>query len=164
MERFLHDAETGEITQGGVRYLLMRPDVLMGIGACLGAYGDFVGAMSQSAYANARQSFERYRDAGLFDGEEPLQQTCEIAATLGWGVWSPLRLSDREVLLLVRNSPFAQAAPRGSEPVCGPIVGVLRALYLAVEGEDVDVQETSCSAQGDELCRFQIRTGRSRST
>jgi len=156
MDRILHDIEAGEITQGGIRYILMRPDVLMGIGEHLGAYRDFVAAMSLSAFANARGSFERYKETGVFAGADPLRRVGEMAAGLGWGVWSPEVLSDREILLRVKNSPFAQAVHGSRDPVCGAIVGILRALYQTAQGDDVDVCETSCAAQGLPHCEFRI--------
>jgi predicted hydrocarbon binding protein len=155
MDRILHDTQAGEITQGGIRYILMRPDVLMGIGEHTGAYRDFVGAMAQSAFANAQKSFERYKQTGVFDGADPLARIAEMAAGLGWGAWAPQVLSERETLLRVTNSPFA-AAHRAEDPVCGPIVGVLRALYLTAQGEEVAVTETFCASQGHPHCEFRI--------
>src|SRR3546814_13614770 len=70
-----------------IRYLMMRPDVLMGVGTALGSIDQFVNALTESAFQNARASFEVYRRNGLLDSDGALQRAGEFAAWLGWGRW-----------------------------------------------------------------------------
>lgn len=134
----------------------MRPDVLMGIGRHFTSVSAFVSAMEESAYRHARDSFERYKAAGLFSGGDALQQSCAIAARLGWGKWQSSEEAGGDIALEVRNSPFAAGIVASEVPVCGPILGVLRAIYITAHDEQVTVQETSCCAQGHEFCTFRV--------
>ncbi len=155
-EDFSCDVNSGEITQGDVRYVMLRPDVFMGIGRYLSSMPAFVAAMEESAFQNARDSFDRYKALGMFNGQDALLQSCEIAARLGWGVWRPHEEQQGEIVLHVENSPFAAGAGISDTPVCGSIVGILRAIYMAVHDERVHVVETSCGAQGHDYCSFQV--------
>jgi hypothetical protein len=154
---FTHDDESGRIVQDGVRYIMMRPDVLMGIFRHLGSMTVLVKAMEESAFENARDSFNRYKAAGFFDGGDALLKSCAISARLGWGRWRPETKPDGELLVHVHHSPFAAGVGSSEVPVCGSISGILRAIYITAYGEEVRAEETHCKTQGHEHCQFTVR-------
>lgn len=158
---FDFDPEGGCISDGAIRYVMIRPDVLMGVGTALGDTAAFVGALERSAFANARRSFEAYRERGLLDSGNFLSVASDFAGRLGWGVWSvPIDASpDRPIEMDVRASPFAAGQGASDVPVCGTITGVLRALYAVALQREVAVIETHCAAQGHPRCRFTITPG-----
>lgn len=147
----------GEISAGGIRYVLIRPDVLMGLARELAQVDVFLNALERSAFVNGMRSFESYRDQGRFAGSDALQSTCHIAASLGWGEWAVHEQTDGTRLLDVRNSPFAAGFGASSVPVCAPIVGVLKALTVVFAGPECQVEEIACRSQGAEVCRFRLR-------
>jgi predicted hydrocarbon binding protein len=149
-------ARPGEISNGGIRYMLIRPDVLMGVARELAGVGPdvFLKALEKSAFVNGMRSFERYRDEGRFKGSDALASTCNIAASLGWGEWSAHEQPDGTKLIDVRNSPFAAGFGASTLPVCAPIVGILKALTLVFYGPAAQVEEIACSSQGADTCRF----------
>lgn len=155
MVSFEFDEEAGAVYDGDLRYVLLRPDVLMGVAAKFGMEA-FVEAIEESAFLNARESFSTYRAQGRLDADHFLESTGTFAARLGWGAWSISQCDGPGIEVAVRNSPFAAGAGHSPVPVCGPISGVLRALHLIALGRDVGVEEMACAAQGASCCRFRI--------
>ncbi len=152
-------SQPGELSIGGIRYLLMRPDVLMGVARELEniAPDVFFRALEKSAFLHGMRSFERYRDEGRFEGRDPLESTCNIAASLGWGEWVAHRHPDGSRSIEVRNSPFSAGFGASRLPVCAPVVGILRALALVFHGPGTEVEEVACCSQGAQVCRFLLR-------
>ena len=150
--------EKGEILVGDIRYILMRPDVLMGVAKHLDTNGggDFFAALEASAFAHAQASFSAYRDSTLFGAEDFLESSCKVAAGLGWGFWSAEPVVSGTRTVHVTNSPFADGHGPADRPVCSPITGVLRAIALMGYGEEMAVDETSCAAQGAARCSFRM--------
>ncbi|HUI63172.1 MAG TPA: V4R domain-containing protein [Steroidobacteraceae bacterium] len=154
---FTHDTQAGVIHEGPVRYLMMRPDVLMGIARELPAehVGTFFTAFEKSAFRHSRRSFELYQAAGRFGTDDFLARTAEVAATLGWGSWSVTNLGGGAREIRVDGSPFAAGFGSASHPVCAAISGVLRAIALTGYGADAEVKEVACAAHvGGRECRF----------
>lgn len=150
------DPESGTLTQSGIRYVLMRPDVVMGTAAYLPNPEDFVEAIAESAFANAQGSFAHYRDSGALDGADPLKHGCEMAGRLGWGSWDIARKDGSKYTVCVKNSPFALAPEGSDQAMCGWIAGVLRALVATHGNSGAVVTETRCAAQGHDHCEFSI--------
>lgn len=144
-----HDLESGAIVELGVRYLMMRPDVLMEVAHELAPRESrlFLQALEQSAFRNAQASFHQYRVQDSLAAERLLAKPFEMAAHLGWGSWtiSPVRQAPCEVE--VRNSPFAAGFGQSSIPVCSPIKGVLKAMMFVAYGASVEVREVTCAAR-----------------
>lgn len=153
---FRFDLEKGDIHDHDVRYLLMRPDVLMGIAKASGLGSRFIDAMETSAFENAIGSFHSYVARGLIDETNALDQCAIFAGKLGWGSWTPSHAEDGTPAFTVGNSPFAFGFGASEHPVCGPVRGVVRALYEAISGSAVVVEETACAAQGAVCCTFTI--------
>lgn len=156
----VHDAQNGEIRDGPIRYLMLRADVLMGIVSELppDQSAAWLQAMERSAFLHARDSFQQYRSSGRFDGDDFLVRSADVAATLGWGKWTVTDLGGGSRLIRVRGSPFAAGHGSASHPVCAPISGVLRAIALVGYGQDAEVRERTCAAQGlGGECVFELR-------
>lgn len=160
-KRLAFDLSEGQVLDGPRRYLIMRADVLMGAFAKLDPEPRRLAlqAMGASVTDHGSDSVRAYLTEV---GADALLQTMVTAsASLGWGVWSFRRLPD-QLWLEVRNSPFAAGTPSSTDPVCTPIVGMLRAVAQALWSEPADVVEWVCACQGqagvEGICRFQART------
>jgi predicted hydrocarbon binding protein len=151
-------ADVGAIHDGPRRYLLMRPDVLMGMVRRLPAG---VRAAAQEAFAasvrdHARDSVAAYlREVGD-DPSALLEATAQAAADLGWGSWR-FHAGPGRLVLEVAHSPFAEGHGLADAPVCGPIVGLLGAVAEVAVGADADVRELGCAACGAACCTFEAR-------
>lgn len=157
-ERLHFDAKDGAYLDGDIRYMLIRPDALMGLFQRLseGARAEAFAAIADSITERGRHSAESYVAPDEID--RLLHVIADSAPQLGWGIWAFTHPDEDTILLEVRNSPFARAAGNLPPPVCYPIVGMLRAIGAMVLGGPVAVEETRCAAGGGEkLCRFAIR-------
>lgn len=154
----VHDLDSGVIADEGIRYLLIRADVLMGIAHHMPGVDPamFLTALGESVFRHVQKSFSVYASDGRFDGANFLARTCEVAATLGWGSWVANQHPDGSRTIEVRNSPFASGFGPSPLPVCVPIVGVLRALSILIHGSELPVIETNCAAQGAGTCKFRF--------
>jgi hypothetical protein len=157
-ERLVFDVAHGAVHDADRRYVLLRSDVLMGLFAQLeGAARDAaLAAFARSVARHGADSVRAYRDAV---GAAALPQAMEgAAASLGWGRWridaARLHAASPSLALVVENSPFAAAAPQGSERACHAIAGMLEALAGALWREAADAHETHCAAHGGATCSF----------
>jgi len=155
---FVWDEQDGSISDNGIRYVLIRPDVLMGIAHELPSpdAARSLTALQASAFRRSRASFEQYRKEGRFNDSDLLAASLPMATYLGWGVWTFARTDSQSRVIEVRNSPFAAGYGASKTPVCAPIAGVLGAMALVASGTTVHVEELECSAQGFEVCRFRV--------
>lgn len=152
-ERLAWDPAQGRVCDGPRRYLLMRPDVLMGavVGMVPAYRQSFLAGWAQSTRDHGADSLRAYAQMVQGDRHALMQATVAAAADLGWGHWS-LALKDGTLHLEVRDSPFVAgwlAASQGrtaEEPVCSPIRGMLQALAEVVLEGPVEVQEAECAA------------------
>ena len=168
-ERLLFDSEAGAVRDGPRRYLLMRPDVLMGLFARLDASvrTTALEAFAESAEQQGGDSLRAYFASLGGERDAFLESTAAAAADLGWGRWQFSREADA-LRLVVAGSPFAQGWPGAQrEPVCAPIRGLLAAaatLVLGAEAKDhgpagVRAEEWACAAAGHRRCEFVARAG-----
>jgi hypothetical protein len=145
----VQDAETGQIADEHIRYLMIRADVLMGL-AHEWPGGDtrqFVDALARSALRHSRDSFATYKASNRFAAGDFLSAVTAVAARLGWGNWRIIELESERRRVEVRNSPFASGFGPATHPVCGAICGVLEALATVGYGRPFRVIEESCAAQ-----------------
>ena len=148
-DRLLHDPEKGEMRDGSIRYLMMRPDALMGLfdRLPLAARGEALNALVASVADHGGKSVNAYRENGAGDVDGLLQTIVATSAALGWGRWRFDRSQAGRVEVIIENSPFAAASAQTDLPACAPIMGILTALApLLLAREDVQVTEDSCCA------------------
>ena len=155
-QRLVYDLETGEVRDADRRYLLMRPDVLMGALARLDARDRtrVLQAFADSAADNGGKSVRAYLGEADAKAEPLLDIIRSTAAALGWGRWA-FESAPGSLRLAVHNSPFAAGFGPCDQPVCAPISGMLRSVAEHTLQGPVAVSETTCAAQGnDTTCRF----------
>lgn len=158
-QRLAFDLAQGELRDADRRYVLMRPDVLMGMFARLGEADRTraLTAMAASAHANGGKSIRAYRDDAAATSAQLLAIVSDSAAALGWGRWQ-FDTPAGTLALEVANNPFAAGFGASDTPVCAPINGLLQSVAEAVLGAPAEVRETACAAQhGHATCRFTAR-------
>jgi uncharacterized protein len=151
--------ERGEMRDGDIRYLMMRPDALMGAFMRLpdAARADALAALGASVADHGGRSVTAYRDNGAANPEALLSVITVTSAALGWGVWEVHPAAAGELEITVRNSPFAAGAGRSDSPVCAAITGILSAVAPLIAGSGAKARETACAAQtGENCCHFRI--------
>lgn len=148
----------GTIHDGPRRYLMMRPDVLMGAIRRMPPElrTQALAAFAESVAANGIDSVRAYfRQVGE-DPSALLAATVAAAADLGWGAWTFAPGRNR-LALSVGASPFAAGHGPSDAPVCAPIAGMLLAVATVATGIDGDAVETACVACGAPRCEFEAR-------
>ena len=155
-ERLDWNTEAGEIRDGEVRYLFIRPDTLMGLFLTLPpeARGAALEALGRSTAEHGRKSAERYQRLGASEAAQLIATIEGTAPQIGWGVWRLSRSDDGGFALEVRNSPFAAGYGASQTPVCTPIVGMFIAVSSLIAGCETSGHETECVAAGAASCRF----------
>lgn len=172
-QRLQWDAEQGTVHDGPRRYLLMRPDVLMGAIAALDAplRAAVLEALAQSTQQHGARSLQAYAEQAPGDDVALIAATVQAAAELGWGRWVIRREGQQSLTLEVSDSPFVagwraatqsdvDAASDGvlGDPICAPIRGMFSALAEIVLKAPVQAQECHCAADDEaSVCRFVAR-------
>jgi predicted hydrocarbon binding protein len=158
-DRLAFDPDAGTLYDGEIRYLMIRPDALMGLFKLLPAArrAEALDAFANSVCEHGGRSAQKYRAMGAVDGDKLLAVIVETAPQLGWGSWTFVERAADRLVLEVRNSPFAQGHGRHAAPVCAPIAGMLRAVAGLVLGGATTAEETGCACQGEPSCRFVAR-------
>ncbi len=172
-ERLRHDPDHGAWVDGARRYLMLRPDSLMGALRCLDAAtrATVFDALAYSLQHHGGDSLRAYAARVNGDPQALIAATIDAACDLGWGQWTVQRDGDA-LDVLVRQSPFAagwlaagdadreaahEVAREVATPaVCAPIRGMLAALAQTLGDASPQVSETSCAAQGHSECRFRV--------
>ncbi|MDH6233952.1 putative hydrocarbon binding protein [Mesorhizobium soli] len=156
-ERIAFDSANGEISDESRRYMLMRPEALMGLFQRLdeGSRLKALDALKASVIEMGGDSARAYRAHG---GGDPTALLATVAATapdLGWGNWEFNRSKTR-LELKVRNSPFATGYGVSPHPVCHAISGMATAVARAALGrDDIVAKEAACVACGAPSCMFE---------
>jgi len=138
-------------------YILIRPETLIGwqkaVEAELGGRAaDCVAAGGLAGGARAVATLSGPPEARV-------ARLLAVGRELGWGTFALERLTPREVVVTVVDSPFARAYGSATAPVCHLIRGVLQVLAQSVLGTGAVVEETHCAAMGAPQCRFATRVG-----
>ena len=153
-ERLVWDG--GEIRDGEIRYLMIRPDGLMGMFARLSADAreEALEAVCASIAEHGAKSASAYRAMGADGASALLDVIVRTAPQLGWGEWSFAEAGADRLALRVDNSPFAAGSGGADGPMCAPIRGMLTALAGMIFDRPVRVSETDCAACGASSCLF----------
>ena len=142
----------GALTLGGARYLLIRPETLVGLQKAVeGALGERAAACIA---AGGRAGGSKAAAALHGTAEERVRRMLRVGGEIGWGEFALERLTATELHVSVRRSPVAEAYGPSAGPVCHLIRGVLESLAVATFGRSCTVVETACAAAGASVCRF----------
>ncbi len=151
------DAVTGTLSDGAIRYVMIRADGLMGAFLRSGAPAALP-SLCASVYTHGKHSLMQYQREHGTDPATLMATVARVAAQLGWGAWDVRRPSLNELKIIVRHSPFAEAAGQSEVPVCAPILGMVRAMGELVLGGEVHAREYTCGACGGSNCEFSAKS------
>ena len=149
---------------GPNRYLLIRPDALMGLFKRLDIADRLLAlqAFASSVEEYGGKSAASYAGAGFSESRTLISAITEIAPQLGWGQWA-FDLKPSGLDLSVSNSPFVIGFGRSDHPVCAPICGMLAAISEQIFGRRLSVTETQCASTSmkdtklSKVCKFSAR-------
>ena len=151
----------GGLDIGGIRYMMIRPDALMGLFHRLGAQDRNVAlhALADSVFEHGGKSAASYAGSGHGAALQLIARIEEIAPQIGWGQWQ-ITLRDDGLDLEVENAPFVAGYGTADQTVCAPIRGMLAAITKQIFNSDAVVTEPRCAAVvGSGPCHFTSRIG-----
>ena len=156
----------GALTYEDVRYMLIRPDTLIGlqrfVEAAIGPEA-CAEAMMASGYRGGSLSSRRYKELFNYSDHEIVAFMCQMGCEIGWGKFGLLELDParKRLVIEVADSPIAEAYARdllraSKHPVCHLLRGVLAGMAVGIFGDHVASEEVECVAMGDPVCRFVV--------
>lgn len=159
--RLTHDPDAGAWFDQTRRYMLLRPEALMGIFQRQPEAERAIAlqALQDSVFEQSSDSARAYRAMGG-TGDALIGAIEASAPELGWGRWRFEREGD-VLKLEVRNSPFAAGFGPSAAPVCAAITGMMRAVSTLVFGKPKQAREVQCAATGHDACRFEAKAAES---
>lgn len=154
------DSEKGGLFYREVRYLLIRPEVLVTFQKEIEReLRERAGRiLFQSGFQGGSLSAKKYREVFHFSNEEIIRFMVEMGPQIGWGRFEleALNLVKKEFAVKVYHSPFAEAYGSSAVPVCHFIRGVLSGMATVVFEKEIQATEVLCFAKGDGVCKFEV--------
>jgi hypothetical protein len=152
------DAENGTLRFNGIRYLLMRPETIIGF-------------QKEAEKALGERAAELFYNGGFEGGsrtagkllqeqklspEQILQGMCVMGTQIGWGAFRVAEFSGeaQQFTIEIASSAWAQAHGPAASPVCHLIAGVFGGLAEVIFGRKHRVREIECVATGNPRCIF----------
>lgn len=150
--------EPGRITLNGVRFLLVRPETLVGFQKAIEKEAPELAARALQAGGadGGGRSARRLRDDKGLRGREIVEAMCRMGTEIGWGTFRVEAFAEGSFSVVVESSPYAEAYGKAAEPVCHFLAGVMRGVGEALWGSAAAV-ETGCLARGANSCRFAVK-------
>lgn len=160
INQLVYDPASGALTYRDVRYLLIRPETIVGFQKTMekhsrqGAHE----ALFQGGYQGGYLSTKKYKEIKNLSDGETISFMMTMGAEIGWGNFQLLEydLENQKLQVRVENSAFASAYGKSTEGVCHLISGVLSGLATVLFSRNYTVSETECLAKGDTYCVFRI--------
>jgi len=160
LESISFEPEAGKLTLQGLRYILIRPGLISEIQKALETYlPDAV----QEILANSAQNegvvlASRLKEVFNYSEEQVLSSLAFLLGESGWGAVSVqmINLERMELVVKIRESPFAEEYGPSVTPVCHLLLGLLRGIGIGLFDCAVDGQEVQCVAKGDAACLMVI--------
>lgn len=156
------DFKPGYLLYKDVRYMLIRPEVIailhqqleteLGPEKC-------VEIMMAAGNVGGAKSSQRYKEVFGFSEREIVEFMCNMGGEIGWGIFSleHLDVEKEEMIIQVKDSPFAAAYGSSDSGVCHLIRGVMDGMGAGLFDGPVTSLETTCAAKGDDACRFEVK-------
>ena len=161
LDNLEYDADEGRISFKNVRYMVIRPDTVVDFQKAVEAeVGERVAEMMMTGgYTGGSLSSRRYKELFNYSDEEIVAFMCKMGGEIGWGKFGVEKLDTegKELVVIVRSSPFAEAYGPSDKGVCHMIRGVMAGMVAGIFGSEVIAEETLCVAKGDAMCRFVLK-------
>ena len=157
-----HDADSGAIFFKNVRYLIIRPETVMGMFKSL---GDSVGwdkagdIFYNGGYEGGKASSLKFREVFNLSAREAADYICGMGNKIGWGnfILDEFDEENKRLMITVKSSPFAEQMPASGRAVCHFLRGVIGGLGSASFDSENQAEEISCTSRGDDICRFRFQ-------
>ncbi|MCC6740249.1 MAG: 4-vinyl reductase [Planctomycetia bacterium] len=150
--------EPGRIALNGVRFLLVRPETLVGFQKAIEKEAPELAARALQAGGadGGGRSARRLRDDKGLRGRELVEAMCKMGTEIGWGRFRVESFADGAFTVVVESSPYAEAYGKAAAPVCHFLAGVMKGVGEALWG-NASATENACAAHAAGTCQFRVR-------
>lgn len=163
IEQLKYDTGAGALTYRDVRYLLIRPETIVGFQKSIEKHSREIAreALFQGGYQGGYLSAKKYKEVQNLSDSETLTFMMNMGAEIGWGNFQLIKydLENRKLQIRVINSAFAKVYGESTEGVCHLIGGVLSGLATVLFSSNSTASEIQCLARGDAYCEFHVAAG-----
>lgn len=153
-----HNPGEGALRYKGIRYLLIRPETLIGLQKAVERETGTpqFDALYEGGFAGGFLSSKNYQEMHGYTDREVLDFMTSMGGEIGWGRFQVEQYDpEAEILeISVASSPFAEAYGEAEHPVCHLLRGIVAGIGSALLKTECGAIETACSAMGDDKCRF----------
>ena len=160
IDQLMYDPASGALTYRDVRYLLIRPETIVGFQKTIEKHSRMGAqdALFQGGYRGGYLSAKKYKEMQNLSDSETISFMMTMGAEIGWGNFQLIEydFENRKLQIRVENSAFAEAYGDATEGVCHLISGVLSGLATVLFARNCIAFEIECSAKGDKHCVFHI--------
>ena len=129
IDQLMYDSASGALTYRDVRYLLIRPETIVGFQKTIEKHSRTGAqeALFQGGYRGGYLSAKKYKEMQNLSDSETISFMMTMGAELGWGNFQLVEydFENRKLQIEVKNSAFAKAYGDSKEGVCHLISGVL---------------------------------------
>jgi predicted hydrocarbon binding protein len=160
IDQLMYDPASGVLTYRDVRYLLMRPETIVGFQKTIEKHSRTGAqeALFQGGYRGGYLSAKKYKEMQNLSDSETINFMMTMGAEIGWGNFQLIEydFENRKLKVRVKNSAFAEAYGDSTEGVCHLINGVISGLATVLFAQDFTASECECLAKGDRHCVFHV--------
>ncbi len=160
IDQLMYDPASGALTYRDVRYLLIRPETIVGFQKTIEKHSrtSAQDALFQGGYGGGYLSAIKYKEMQNLSDSETISFMMTMGAEIGWGNFQLIEydFENRKLQIRVENSAFAEAYGDATEGVCHLISGVLSGLATVLFALNCIAFEIECLAKGDKHCVFHI--------
>jgi len=161
IDQLMYDPDSGALTYGEVRYLLIRPETIVGFQKNIEKHSRAGAqeALFQGGYRGGYLSAKKYKEIQKLSDRDTIIFMMSMGAEIGWGNFQIIEydFENRKLKVRVKNSAFAAAYGESTLGVCHLISGVLSGLATVLFKQDYMATETECLAKGDTHCVFHVK-------
>jgi uncharacterized protein len=160
IDKLEYSEEEGLLTFKGIRYLILRPETIMGLYKTLkDKYGKDVDShFFQGGFEAGRLTSQKYKENFGLDNMGLIDFMIKTGGQIGWGKFELVRFELNEKILEIKltNCAFISKDKFLEFPVCHFVLGVMSGMASILFSSEVSGEEIKCMAKGDECCFFKI--------
>ena len=156
LESIAFEGKAGKLSLQGLRYLLVRPGLLLEIQKSLEEVlpHEVERILADAAQNEGTALSMRLKDVFSYSPDQVLSSLAFMLGESGWGSIQVqmINMDLNELVVKVQESPFAEEYGPSVKPVCHLLLGLFRGVGRALFDGDIDGQEVQCAAKGDAAC------------
>jgi len=160
IDQLVYDPVSGALTYRDVRYLLIRPETIVGFQKAIEKQSQTraIDALFEGGYQGGYLSAKKYKEIQNLSDKDTINFMMAMGAEIGWGNFKldQYDFAKKKLQISVEDSPFAAAYGDSSEGVCHLTRGVLCGLATILFSRSCTACEAECVAKGDHHCVFLI--------